>query len=33
MNSCMDELTKTVDGFKGEEAMQLYRHDEDIAGI
>ena len=33
MNSCMDELTKIVDGFKGAVAKQLHRHDEDIAGI
>ena len=33
MNSRMDELAKTVDGFKGEVAKQLHWHDEDIAGI
>ena len=33
MNSRMDELAKTVGGFKGEVAEQLHRHDEDIAGI
>ena len=33
MNSCMDELAKTVDGFKGEVAKQLHWHDEDIVGI
>ena len=33
MTSRMDELAKTVDGFKGEVAKQLHRHDEDVAGI
>ena len=33
MNLRMDELAKTVDGFKGEVAKQLRQYDEDIAGI
>ena len=33
MNSCMDKLTKTIDGFNGEVAKQLHWYDEDIAGI
>ena len=33
MNSHMDELAKSVDGFKGEVAKQFQWYDEDIAGI
>ena len=33
MNSRMDELARTVYGFKGEVAKQLHQHDEDISGI
>ena len=32
-NLRLDELTKTVNGFKGHVAKQLQRHDADIVGI